>query len=50
LAQAINKLRHGMGQLNREGRERLKAAFESVNIILGGFLRSFWGWAGASRA
>jgi chromosome segregation protein len=31
LGQAINKLRYGIGQLNREGRERLLAAFESVN-------------------
>ena len=31
LSQAINKLRYGIGQLNREGRERLLAAFETVN-------------------
>ena len=31
LGQAINKLRYGIGQLNREGRERLLAAYESVN-------------------
>ena len=31
LTQAINKLRHGIGQLNREGRERLLAAFDEVN-------------------
>ncbi len=31
LASAINKLRHGIGQLNREGRQRLLAAYESVN-------------------
>ena len=31
LTAAINKLRHGIGQLNREGRQRLLAAFESVN-------------------
>jgi chromosome segregation protein len=31
LTRAIAKLRHGIGQLNREGRERLLAAFETVN-------------------
>ena len=31
LSQAINKLRYGIGQLNREGRERMLAAFEKVN-------------------
>ena len=31
LASAINKLRYGIGQLNKEGRERLLAAYESVN-------------------
>ena len=31
LASAVNKLRHGIGQLNREGRQRLLAAFELVN-------------------
>jgi chromosome segregation protein len=31
LTAAINKLRHGIGQLNREGRQRLLAAFETVN-------------------
>lgn len=31
LTQAINKLRHGIGQLNREGRVRLLAAFDTVN-------------------
>ena len=31
LAQAINKLRYGIGQLNKEGRERLLAAFDTVN-------------------
>ena len=38
LAAAINKLRHGIGQLNREGRQRLLAAFETVN---GHFSRLF---------
>jgi chromosome segregation protein len=31
LEEAINKLRGGIGQLNREGRKRLLEAFESVN-------------------
>jgi chromosome segregation protein len=38
LASAVNKLRHGIGQLNREGRQRLLAAFETVN---GHFSRLF---------
>ncbi len=38
LSAAINKLRHGIGQLNREGRQRLLAAFETVN---GHFKRLF---------
>lgn len=38
LTQAINKLRHGIGQLNREGRERLLKAFDTVN---GHFKRLF---------
>jgi chromosome segregation protein len=38
LTAAINKLRHGIGQLNREGRQRLLAAFETVN---GHFKRLF---------
>ncbi|MGI9439515.1 MAG: chromosome segregation protein SMC, partial [Parvibaculales bacterium] len=33
-----NKLRHGIGQLNREGRQRLLSAFETVN---GHFKRLF---------
>ena len=31
LVAAITRLRQGIGQLNREGRERLMAAFETVN-------------------
>ncbi len=31
LLQAISKLRHGIASLNKEGRERLLAAFETVN-------------------
>jgi chromosome segregation protein len=38
LTSAINKLRRGIGQLNREGRQRLLAAFETVN---GHFKRLF---------
>ena len=38
LSAAINKLRHGIGQLNREGRQRLLAAFDTVN---GHFKRLF---------
>ncbi len=43
LAQAINKLRYGVGQLNREGRERLKAAFESVNHHFGRLFTQLFG-------
>jgi chromosome segregation protein len=31
LAEAVNRLRGSIGSLNREGRERLKAAFEAVD-------------------
>ncbi len=31
LVQAIARLRHGIGELNREGRERLLASFDKVN-------------------
>ncbi|RIV85226.1 chromosome segregation protein, partial [Aurantiacibacter xanthus] len=31
LAEAVNRLRASIGNLNREGRERLRAAFEEVN-------------------
>ena len=31
LDKALRRLRHGIGQLNREGRERLLAAFDTVN-------------------
>mgnify|MGYP000376037460 CR=1 FL=1 len=31
LAEAVNRLRGSIGNLNREGRERLRAAFEAVN-------------------
>ena len=31
LAEAVNRLRGSIGQLNREGRERLRAAFEAVD-------------------
>ncbi|KLE35055.1 chromosome segregation SMC family protein [Aurantiacibacter luteus] len=38
LAEAVNRLRHSIGSLNREGRERLRAAFEEVD---GHFRRLF---------
>jgi chromosome segregation protein len=38
LAEAVNRLRGSIGSLNREGRERLKAAFEAVD---GHFRRLF---------
>lgn len=43
LSQAINKLRHGIGQLNREGRERLLAAFETVNGHFGKLFTQLFG-------
>jgi chromosome segregation protein len=47
LAQAINKLRYGIGQLNREGRERLLAAFESVNEHFGKLFTKLFGGGSA---
>ena len=47
LTVAINKLRHGIGQLNREGRQRLLAAFETVN---GHFRRLFTQLFGGGEA
>ena len=44
---AMNKLRHGIGQLNREGRQRLLAAFETVN---GHFRRLFTQLFGGGEA
>jgi chromosome segregation protein len=38
LAEAVNRLRGSIGNLNREGRERLRTAFENVN---GHFMRLF---------
>jgi chromosome segregation protein len=38
LKEAVNRLRGSIGNLNREGRERLRAAFEAVN---GHFMRLF---------
>ena len=38
LVAAIQRLRQGIGSLNREGRERLSAAFDTVN---GHFQRLF---------
>jgi chromosome segregation protein len=44
LVQAIARLRHGIGELNREGRERLMASFEKVNAHFGElFTRLFGG-------
>lgn len=50
LAQAINKLRYGIGQLNREGRERLLAAFESVNEHFGKLFTKLFGGGSAKLA
>jgi chromosome segregation protein len=33
LTEAVNRLRGSIGNLNREGRERLRAAFEAVDSI-----------------
>ena len=44
LVQAIARLRHGIGELNREGRERLLASFDKVNAHFGElFTRLFGG-------
>lgn len=47
LAAAINKLRHGIGQLNREGRQRLLAAFETVNGHFGRLFTQLFGGGSA---
>ncbi len=47
LATAINKLRHGIGQLNREGRQRLLAAFETVNGHFGRLFTQLFGGGSA---
>ena len=44
LVQAIARLRHGIGELNREGRERLLTSFDKVNTHFGElFTRLFGG-------
>ncbi|MBC9247910.1 AAA family ATPase [Paracoccus sp. 11-3] len=43
LEEAIRKLRAGIGSLNREGRERLLAAFETVNTNFGTLFSSLFG-------
>ncbi len=47
LASAVNKLRHGIGQLNREGRQRLLAAFETVNDHFGRLFTQLFGGGSA---
>jgi chromosome segregation protein len=48
LEAAIAKLRHGIGQLNREGRGRLLAAFDQVNARFGELFRTLFGGGEAS--
>ena len=48
LSAAINKLRHGIGQLNREGRQRLLAAFDTVNGHFGRLFSQLFGGGSAS--
>ena len=43
LDQAIAKLRKGIGELNREGRERLLKAFETVNKRFGNLFKHLFG-------
>jgi len=43
LDQAITKLRHGIDELNRDGRKRLIAAFEEVNRHFSGLFRHLFG-------
>ena len=50
LTRAIAKLRHGIGQLNREGRERLLAAFETVNKHFGELFAKLFGGGRAHLA
>jgi chromosome segregation protein len=46
LAEAVNRLRGSIGNLNREGRERLRAAFEAVD---GHFRRLFTACSAAAK-
>ena len=48
LEEAIRKLRHGIANLNREGRGRLLAAFDEVNRNFGALFRSLFGGGEAS--
>lgn len=41
--QAVDKLRHAIGQLNREGRRRINEAFESVNAHFGRLFETLFG-------
>ena len=41
--QAIDKLRHGIGQLNREGRRRINEAFDIVNGHFGRLFETLFG-------
>jgi chromosome segregation protein len=43
LAQAVARLRGGIGALNREGRERLLTAFEQVNASFAGLFAQLFG-------
>lgn len=43
LEAAINRLRQGIGSLNREGRERMLAAFETVNQHFGELFTTLFG-------
>ena len=48
LEAAIAKLRHGIGNLNREGRQRLLAAFDQVNGNFSTLFRTLFGGGDAS--
>ena len=48
LEEAIRKLRHGIANLNREGRGRLLSAFDEVNRNFGALFRSLFGGGEAS--
>lgn len=49
LVQAIAELRGGIGRLNREARERLSAAFETVNGHFQALFRQLFGQDGAAH-
>ena len=48
LEQAIKKLRGGIGSLNKEGRERLLAAFDQVNVNFSILFKHLFGGGNAS--